>query len=208
MNLPGTGTRARRGKDRRERLRDDRGRREHLRADRDRRGWLRDDRDRRGWLLDDRDRQGWLLDDRDDHDQDTRERLRAERDHHNQDRRGRLRGDRGQAAIEFTGMVPIILGTMALLWQATLIGYTFSLAGNAADEAVRAGAVATGDRSAACAAAAEEDLPDAWSLGPVSCVATGDLVTAQVKINVPVLFPGFDIPVNITAHAAARRESD
>jgi hypothetical protein len=106
-------------------------------------------------------------------------------------------------------MVPIILGTMALLWQATLIGYTFSLAGNAADEAVRAGTVAPpGARSGACQAAAQQHMPDAWSVGPVSCVESDDLVTATVPVSIPVLFPGFDIPVNITGHASAVKESD
>lgn len=120
----------------------------------------------------------------------------------------RLRDDRGQVAVEFTGMLPIILATAVLLWQATLIGYTFSLAGNAADEAVRAAAVADGDRNAACTQAAEEHLPGAWSLGDVSCPADGDLVNADIGINVPLLFPGFDIPVDITAHASAVKESD
>ncbi|MFJ5221724.1 TadE/TadG family type IV pilus assembly protein [Streptomyces sp. NPDC088400] len=120
----------------------------------------------------------------------------------------RLRDDRGQVAVEFTGMLPVILATAVLLWQATLIGYTFSLAGNAADEAVRAAAVADGDRNAACTQAAEEHLPGAWSLGDVSCPADGDLVDADIGINIPVLFPGFDIPVDITAHASAVKESD
>ncbi|MFJ1745362.1 TadE/TadG family type IV pilus assembly protein [Streptomyces sp. NPDC088116] len=122
--------------------------------------------------------------------------------------RARLRDDRGQVAVEFTGMLPVILATAVLLWQATLIGYTFSLAGNAADEAVRAAAVADGDRNAACAQAAGEHLPGSWSLGDVSCPADGDLVNADIGINVPLLFPGFDIPVDITAHASAVKESD
>lgn len=116
---------------------------------------------------------------------------------------GRLRGDRGQAAFEFTGMIPIILGTLVLLWQAALVGYTFSLAGNAADEAARAAAV-----GAACGEAATADLPAAWN-ADVDCPgAAGDLVTADVALETPVLFPGFTIPVTITGHGAALREID
>ena len=44
--------------------------------------------------------------------------------------------DRGQVTIEFLGMTPTILVTLVVLWQLVLVGYTFVLAGNAADEAV------------------------------------------------------------------------
>ncbi|WP_433572290.1 TadE/TadG family type IV pilus assembly protein [Streptomyces sp. CA-251247] len=115
----------------------------------------------------------------------------------------RLRGDRGQAAIEFTGTVPVILATLVLLWQAALLGYTFSLAGNAADAAARAGAV-DGD----CSAAGTEDLPGAWQGGAsVNCGESGDLVTATVVLDVPVLFPGsVNFPFRFDAHASAARE--
>ncbi|RSM84854.1 septum formation initiator, partial [Streptomyces sp. WAC 01325] len=36
-------------------------------------------------------------------------------------------------------MLPTIVVTLVLMWQFVLVGYTFTLAGNAADEAVRAG---------------------------------------------------------------------
>src|ERR671933_57362 len=46
-------------------------------------------------------------------------------------------GDRGQVSIEFLGMTPLIILTLVLMWQAVLVGYAYTLAGNAADEAVR-----------------------------------------------------------------------
>ncbi|MFE4688803.1 TadE family protein [Streptomyces sp. NPDC056749] len=118
--------------------------------------------------------------------------------------------DTGQLSIEFTGMVPIILVTLVLLWQAVLVGYTFTLASGAADEGVRK-AVAAGawDRQSRCRDAVYERLPSAWE-GPAEIRACGtegdDLVTATVVLKAPVLFPGFaslPIPVEATAGAAA-----
>ncbi|MER8072855.1 hypothetical protein ABTZ59_31715 [Streptomyces sp. NPDC094034] len=106
-------------------------------------------------------------------------------------------------------MVPIILGTVILLWQAALVGYTFSLAGNAADEAVRAYTVTAGTESGheACEQAGAEHLPGAWN-ADIRCQGDGeDLVKAEVDLEVPVLFPGFNIPITVPGHASAVRES-
>ncbi|MDF6019108.1 TadE family protein [Streptomyces sp. JH34] len=125
--------------------------------------------------------------------------------------RARAGRDRGQLSIEFTGMVPIILVTLVLLWQAVLVGYTFTLASGAADEGVRkAAAAGDGDRESRCRDAVYERLPSAWE-GPAEisgpCGAQGDdVVTATVVLKAPVLFPGFaslPIPVEATAGAAA-----
>ncbi|GAA3297251.1 hypothetical protein GCM10020295_29350 [Streptomyces cinereospinus] len=69
--------------------------------------------------------------------------------------------DRGQVTVEFLGMTPLIILTLVLLWQFVLLGYTFTLAGNAADEAARAG-TAVLDRQAACETAGVRHLPSAW----------------------------------------------
>ncbi|MER7048761.1 TadE/TadG family type IV pilus assembly protein [Streptomyces jumonjinensis] len=122
---------------------------------------------------------------------------------------GRMRAvyrldDRGQAAVEFAGTLPVILVTLALLWQAALIGYTFSLAGNAADAGARAGAVAG---VAACGAAAREDLPDAWQSADIDCQDDGDLFRVSVDLPVPILFPGaVNFPFEVPADAAAPME--
>lgn len=77
----------------------------------------------------------------------------------------RGRGDGGQVAIEFLGVVPVILLTLVLLWQVVLVGYTYTLAGNAADEAVRACAVG-GDYDEA----GRRHLDGAWAEGAmVTC---------------------------------------
>lgn len=113
---------------------------------------------------------------------------------------GRGRGDRGQVAVEFLGMVPLIVLTLVLLWQCVLVGYTFTLAGNAADEAARAAAV--GDD---CGAAARRHLDGAWARGAsASCGREGDLVHAEVELQVPVLFPGaISFPFDVTGEAGA-----
>lgn len=76
----------------------------------------------------------------------------------------RADGDRGQVSVELLGMTPLILLTLVLMWQAVLVGYTFTLAGNAADEAVRAATAAPrgGARQAACAEAGLKHLSGAW----------------------------------------------
>ncbi|MEU0086547.1 pilus assembly protein [Streptomyces sp. NPDC006274] len=117
----------------------------------------------------------------------------------------RASGDRGQSVIEFTGMVPIILVTLAVLWQSALVGYTFVLAGNAADKAVAAGARADGGGAAACARAAREDVTGGWSAA-VTCGEGGDLYTAEVALDVPLLFPGVNLPITITGRAGAATE--
>ncbi|MFD3519648.1 TadE/TadG family type IV pilus assembly protein [Streptomyces sp. NPDC058653] len=120
----------------------------------------------------------------------------------------RPRGDRGQAAVEFTAMVPIILITAVMLWQAALVGYTFSLAGNAADEAVRAATVAEAyEMEAACEEAGERRLPDAWE-SDINCYQDGELIEAEVNLDVPLLFPGsLSVPIEIPGRSAAVKES-
>ncbi|MFJ9628568.1 TadE family protein [Streptomyces sp. NPDC091280] len=118
--------------------------------------------------------------------------------------------DRGQVTIEFLGMTPLIILTLVLMWQFVLVGYTYTLAGNAADEAVRAGTAAApgGARQAACEQAGLSKLSAAWRDGAeVRCGGTG-FVTADVTLDVPVLFPGsIAFPFTVHAHAGAVEEA-
>ncbi|WP_093480703.1 MULTISPECIES: septum formation initiator [unclassified Streptomyces] len=106
-------------------------------------------------------------------------------------------------------MTPLIVLTLVLVWQAVLVGYTFTLAGNAADEAVRAGTAAPpgGARQGACSAAGMAHLSAAWrGSAEVTCNPSG-YVTAEVELHVPVLFPGLiDFPATVTGHAGAVEE--
>ncbi|MFD7626048.1 TadE/TadG family type IV pilus assembly protein [Streptomyces sp. NPDC059851] len=119
--------------------------------------------------------------------------------------RGRQRGDRGQVAVEFVGMVPLILLLVAAVWECVLIGYAFSLAGNAADEAARAGAVKGGG---ACAAAAAEHIGSAWNMTS-DCGEAGPLYKATITLEIPVLHPSLSFGrITGEAGAAMEREED
>ncbi|MEW2048295.1 TadE family protein [Streptomyces sp. NPDC005476] len=119
-------------------------------------------------------------------------------------------GDRGQVTIEFLGMTPLIIVTLVVVWQFVLVGYTFTLAGNAADEAVRAGAAAhRGERQAVCEQAGRAKLSDAWASGATVTCSPSGYVTADVSLKVPVLFPGtVNFPFTVHAHAGAVEEED
>ncbi|MBB1246521.1 pilus assembly protein [Streptomyces durbertensis] len=113
--------------------------------------------------------------------------------------------DSGQATVEFLGMVPLILLLLALCWQFVLVGYTFVLAGDAADRAARASAVGE-----SCQAAAVEAMPGSWASGAsVSCPGHGygEVAAATVRLKVPVLFPSVKLPLTISSRAAAPSEA-
>ncbi|MBT2395799.1 AAA family ATPase [Streptomyces sp. ISL-100] len=122
--------------------------------------------------------------------------------------------DRGAVTVELAGMAPLILFVMIAMWQAVLFGYTFSLAGNAADEGARAATAAAtsgGGTQAACEAAATEHLPSSWQddAGDISCVQEGNLWKARVELNTPILFPGAgSFPWDVTGSAGAALEGD
>ena len=124
---------------------------------------------------------------------------------------GRPPKDRGQVTVEFLGMTPLIIVTLVVVWQFVLVGYTFTLAGNAADEAVRAGTAAhRGERQTVCEQKGLEKLSGAWQAGAtVTCSTAGEYVSADVSLNVPVLFPGtIAFPFTVHGHAGAVEEED
>ncbi|MEU1802098.1 P-loop NTPase [Streptomyces sp. NPDC019937] len=116
-------------------------------------------------------------------------------------------GDRGQVTVEFIGVLPLALIVLAVVWQLVLVGYTYSLAGNAADKGARAGAA---KGAAACQAAAQDDIPGSWS-AEIDCPGAGDgaVYRSTVKLSVPILFPGAaDFPWTVTGSAGAADETD
>ncbi|MFE9336215.1 CpaE family protein [Streptomyces sp. NPDC007063] len=125
-------------------------------------------------------------------------------------RAGAWGGDRGSLTVEFAGMAPVVLLTLVLLWQCVLIGYTFSLAGNSADEAARAAtaAAAYGDPRSACEAAARAHLPAKWRTdAAVSCTRGDTVWKADVDLRTPLLFPGgAGLPFTVSGAAGAAEE--
>ncbi|GGX57521.1 hypothetical protein GCM10010358_09570 [Streptomyces minutiscleroticus] len=120
-------------------------------------------------------------------------------------------GDRGAVTLEFAGMFPLLLVVTAILWQCVLYGYTYSLAGNAADEAARAAAAAAstgGGDGGACQEKGSAHLPPAWQDAAISCGAQGPVVKATVEAQVPLFFPGFDAGWTVHAEAGAAREGE
>ncbi|MCX5560395.1 AAA family ATPase [Streptomyces sp. NBC_00038] len=120
-------------------------------------------------------------------------------------------GDRGAVTLEFAGMFPLLLVVMTILWQCVLYGYSYSLAGNAADEAARAATAAyavEGDVGGACQAAGSEHLPGAWDGAAIACGPEGSLMTADVSVQVPLFFPGFDVNWTVSGEAGAALEGD
>jgi pilus assembly protein CpaE len=108
-------------------------------------------------------------------------------------------------------MFPILLVVMTILWQCVLYGYTYSLAGNAADEAARAATAAyavDGDYGGACDAAGVERLPEAWQGAEIACNVEGSVMTASVRADVPLFFPGFDAGWEVQGEAGAALEGE
>jgi Flp pilus assembly CpaE family ATPase len=119
-------------------------------------------------------------------------------------------GEKGAVSVEFAGMAPVVLAVLAILWQCVLVGYTFSLAGNAADEAARAATAAAsgGNAQGACESAATKHLPAEWrDDSTVSCTQEDHLWKADVGLSTPVLFPGAGkLPFSISGRAGAAEE--
>lgn len=126
--------------------------------------------------------------------------------------RGAARDDRGQTSVEFLGILPLILLVLIVLWQCALVGYTYTLAGNAADKAAREATSADvwqESRQQACERGGEEDLGASWRTSAViQCWTEPGLVRSEVRLKVPALFPGtVDFPFDVTGDAAAAKES-
>lgn len=90
--------------------------------------------------------------------------------------------EQGQAALEFTGMLPLLIFLVVVVWQVALWGATVAVSGHAADEAARASAIGNDPTSAAT-----ESLPG-WLSGGFSVVEGP--ASVRVTSEVPLLVPG------------------
>ena len=108
----------------------------------------------------------------------------------------RLAGERGQATIEFTGILPLVAVVLILLWQIAMIGMTAAFGGHAARAGARAFAVGDDVKAAAL-----HSLPGWWQ-HPKDISATVSSKdnyygTVTVKYQIPLLIPGVSLPVSI-----------
>ncbi len=116
----------------------------------------------------------------------------------------RFAGESGQATIETTGVLPMLLLLLLVLWQIVLVGMTFVFAGHAARAGARAFAV--GD---AVQPAALNSVPGSWLDGvkvkqqtPQGTSDPQDIEgSVTVTMCVPVLVPGLGcVPISTTAN--------
>ena len=122
----------------------------------------------------------------------------------------RLSGERGQASVEFAGILPLLLIVVLLLWQIGLVGYTFVLAGHAAREGARELSTNTTDepKDRPYVEEAEKDLPKAWRKGSQIDRPDKDQTTVRVQLKVPFLFPSVNTPVTVSSVAGASIEDE
>jgi pilus assembly protein CpaE len=95
-----------------------------------------------------------------------------------------VRDDAGQAALEFTGMFPVVMLLVLLVWQVGLTSVSLALTGHAASEAARAAAV--GDD----VSTALDTVPD-WFAQDMTVTRDASGGTVRVHTRLPILSPGF-----------------
>ncbi len=96
-----------------------------------------------------------------------------------------LGSERGQAAVEFVALLPLVAVLAASMWQATLAGQAVWLAGSAARAAARATAVGADPR-----AAARRVLPARLKDGLVVTRVRGEGGGVRVEIAIPAVAGG------------------
>jgi hypothetical protein len=106
----------------------------------------------------------------------------------------RLKSECGQATIEFLSATPVLLIAGLLVWQMCLVGIVLTSAQNAARTGARVGSRG-GDGTMAARRALREPFRDGAEIA-------GFGGTIRVKVHVPLLIPGLDLPFTFTESAA------
>ncbi len=118
--------------------------------------------------------------------------------------RRRARGEQGQSSVELMAVLPLLLLVGVLLWQLVLIGFTWVLAGRAADDAGRRLQVGAADSD--IDSAALHAVPGGWRDGASVQVRRGEQVV-DVTLRTPLLLPGLrSLPVSFTGHVQVPAE--
>ncbi|MFB4312840.1 TadE/TadG family type IV pilus assembly protein [Actinomadura sp. 21ATH] len=123
--------------------------------------------------------------------------------------------------VEFTGMVPLILVTVLLVWEGFLLGMSATYAGHAANEGARIAAV-HGDYGQVKSAAVERifgvwaDEENIEVHYPTGRVCDPDQVPqvdkdcgyVRVTIEPPLLFPGVLLPMEVSSRTRVVYEGE
>lgn len=105
-----------------------------------------------------------------------------------------LRDEGGQATVEMLSALPILILAGLLIWQMCLVGIVLTSAQNAARTGAR-----VQSRGGDGQAAATNSLRAAFRKGS-DITAAGD--TVRVKVNVPLLVPGLNLPLHFVESAS------
>lgn len=97
--------------------------------------------------------------------------------------------ERGSAALEYLGVLPILLLVALAGIQLGLVAYTASQAGTAARAAARAAAKY---QAGVSGQQAGQDAVSDWLQASISVDQGGDAVTATADVQIPSLIPGLD----------------
>ncbi|GAA3944398.1 septum formation initiator [Actinomadura viridis] len=128
---------------------------------------------------------------------------------------------RDSGAVEFTGILPVLLTTCLLVWEAFLVGMSATYTGHAANEGARVAAVG-GDHDEVKKAAVqriaglwadEENIQVRYPTGDVCDPrkvprVDEDCGYVRVNIKVPLLFPGVLLPMTVSARTKVVYEQE
>ncbi|MFI0351594.1 TadE/TadG family type IV pilus assembly protein [Actinomadura sp. 9N407] len=113
--------------------------------------------------------------------------------------------------VEFTGLLPLILVTVLIVWEGFLLGMSATYAGHAANEGARVAAVGGGydevERAAVkriYGAWADEENIEVVYPGGERCSPVPlhkDCGYVRVSIKTPLLIPGVVLPTRVSARA-------
>jgi alkylation response protein AidB-like acyl-CoA dehydrogenase len=112
----------------------------------------------------------------------------------------RVRCERGQVAIEMLGTTGLLLLCALVAWQLALVGWSAVGAANAARTAARAYS-RTGDAAGAKTLGTKSLQDDFLSTGSRVTVSGNTDARADVNVSVPIIVPGFDSGIHISASA-------
>jgi hypothetical protein len=112
----------------------------------------------------------------------------------------RRESERGQASVEFLGMLPAALLVVAVAWQLLLTGQALWLAANAARVGARAQAVGRAPEPEVRGA-----LPS-YLRRRLKVVADPERGRVRVRIRVPLVLGRFASPLEVGAAAALERQ--